>query len=192
MPFCLNILLGWSFQQFSNSAEHNTTYAEMTRRIHPLLLDFIREGNNIIQDMYDKLTEISDKQEGMNFLKLYGQVKRKFEEILYLSIKLACKAACFDGAELYRDIAFEWADVAMTKVRHCYVPEEYCEKDQGTGMGVKGNDRFNFHHSKKWALKFLHRFFENVLVLRENDREYNNITLNYYQQNIETILDIFR
>lgn len=50
----------------------------MTRLIHPLLLDFIREGNNIIMDMYDKMTEISDKEELMNYVKIYGQVKRKF------------------------------------------------------------------------------------------------------------------
>lgn len=59
-------------------------------------------------------------------------------------------------------------------------------------MGVKGNDRFNFYHGKKWALKFLYRFFERVLVLRNKNPTYNQLTIDFYQRNLETILEIFR
>lgn len=59
-------------------------------------------------------------------------------------------------------------------------------------MGVKGNDRFNFYHGKKWALKFLNRFLERVLVVKSKNPAFNQPTITFYERNLETILDIFR
>lgn len=59
-------------------------------------------------------------------------------------------------------------------------------------MGEKGNDKFNYFHSKKWAIKLLSIAIEKILVYPENNNKaYHEVNLFYYK-NYNQIISLFK
>jgi hypothetical protein len=59
----------------------------MIHEMHPHLLAFLQGGENLIQSLYEQFAHVNE-QEKVNLIEQYNEVKRRYEEILYLSIKL--------------------------------------------------------------------------------------------------------
>jgi hypothetical protein len=59
-------------------------------------------------------------------------------------------------------------------------------------MGEKGNDEFNYFHSKKWALKLLVISINKILVYTAEDNQaFHQVNLFYYK-NCNQIIALFK
>ncbi len=182
---CINILLGLSSQYIFSGEHFNAMYQEMIKQANKTLLAIICDGQQKLQRIYGEITSPQQQQ----LIRYYSESRRKFEQILYLSIKLISKSFQQECALRLREIGVEWADIAIRNISH---EEAEFKNDPRSPMGSKGDAKFNFFHGKKWALKFLFSFIQKVAVYKKKNNEFNSLAINFYASNMNTLMEIFR
>jgi hypothetical protein len=102
-------------------------------------------------------------------LQIYNKEKESYEEILYMSIKLAYKTVYHELPITLKILYCKWSITAQNRLDEENEAYSQHAREFPHSCGKRGTDAFNYFHGKKWAAKFMVRFMERVMVHKKSE-----------------------
>ena len=150
----------------------------------PEVTDLVRRGQSEILVLYNSLQNQPTGEPLEAAINTYKSQDIFFKEIMYLGLKFMKKiVSCLQKRPELKAIAFEWATISINTLTQENEKMSEVDIENSYGQLHHSSEEFFYFHGKKWAVKYLTRFFEQVLIYKKDDPRVNNETDSFYQEN---------
>ena len=150
----------------------------------PEVTDLVRRGQREILVLYN---DLQNQPTGENLEAAINSYKAHnifFKEILYLGLKFMKKiVGCLHKRPELKAIAFEWATFSINTLTQEDEKMSEVDIENSYGQLNHSSEEFFYFHGRKWAVKYLTKFFEQVLIYKKDDPRVKNEIDNFYHKN---------